>query len=318
MIVVTGGAGFIGSAVVRALNQKGKGEILVVDNLSTTEKWKNLSGLEFDSYHHKSGFIGKLEAGGFGPIEAIVHLGACSSTQERDADYLLSNNTEYSIRLAKFAAGRGIRFVNASSAAVYGDGMEGFEEALLYELRPLNPYGFSKLLFDCWAHRSRVLDRIVSLRFFNVYGPGENHKGEMSSVVLKAFRQIQEGGAVSLFRSCRDGIDDGEQLRDFVYIDDCADLILWLLEEPKPWGVFNVGTGEARSFNDLARSVFFSAGEPEDIRYVEMPEELRKGYQYETKASLDGLQRAGCPIAFRSLEEGVAAYVAELQKEAGE
>jgi len=318
MIVVTGGAGFIGSAVVRALNQAGLSDIVIVDNLSTTEKWKNLSGLEFDSYHHKSDFIGKLEAGAFGPIEAIVHLGACSSTQEKDADYLLSNNTEYSIRLAKYAAGRGIRFVNASSAAVYGDGTEGFGETLLYELRPLNPYGFSKILFDLWAHRSRVLDRVVSLRFFNVYGPGEHHKGPMSSVVLKAFRQVQETGSVSLFRSYRDGIDDGEQVRDFVYVDDCADLIVWLLEGPKPCGIFNVGTGEARSFNDLARSVFFSMREPEDIRYIDMPEGIRQGYQYETRANIDGLRRAGCPVAFRSLEDGVAAYVAELQKEGTE
>jgi len=315
MIVVTGGAGFIGSRTIWALNQAGLSEILVVDNLGTTDKWRNLVGLDFLDYIPKADFLAKLEAGALGGVEAIVHLGACSSTREKDVDYLLSNNTEYSKRLARYAAGNGLRFINASSAAVYGDGGYGFEEDLLFELRPLNAYGYSKLLFDQWAYRSGLMGSMASLRFFNVYGPGENHKDGMESVVLKAYRQIKDMGSLDLFKSHREGIADGEQERDFVYVDDCADLILWLLEAREVSGIFNVGTGEARSFLDFGRAAFSAMEREEKIGFVYMPYDLRKNYQYRTEADLNGLRRVGCPVGFRSIEKGVSAYVEHLKQE---
>lgn len=311
MIIVTGGAGFIGSAVVWKLNQAGRDDILVVDNLGTSDKWKNLVNRRYLDYMHKKVFIGKLLNGEIDNIEAIVHMGACSSTTEPDADYLMENNYHYSRRLAQYAVYRNIRFINASSAATYGDGSRGFSDdpQALDQLAPLNMYGYSKHLFDLWARRHQVLDRLVSLKFFNVFGPNEYHKGDMRSVVVKAFIQVREQGAIRLFKSYRDGYGDGEQKRDFVYVKDCAKIICWLLDNREVNGLYNIGTGRARTWNDLARAVFAAMEIPSRIEYIDMPEKLQDRYQYYTEAAMDRLAGTSCPVAFTCLEEAVTDYV---------
>lgn len=311
MIIVTGGAGFIGSAVVWKLNEAGRDDILVVDNLGVSDKWKNLVKRRYLDYMHKKAFIDKLLNGEIDNIDAIVHMGACSSTTETDADYLMENNYHYSRRLAQYAVYRNIRFINASSAATYGDGSRGFSDnpESLDQLSPLNMYGYSKHLFDVWARRHHMLDRLVSLKFFNVFGPNEYHKGDMRSVVVKAFAQVRAHGAIRLFKSYRDGYEDGGQKRDFVYVKDCAAIICWLIDHPDVNGLYNIGTGRARTWNDLAQSVFSAMDIPSRIEYIDMPETLRDRYQYYTEAEMDRLAGTGCPIAFTGLEEAVADYV---------
>lgn len=314
MYIVTGGAGFIGSAFVWRLNQAGITDILIVDNLGTTEKWKNLPNLRFEDYLHKTQFLKYItERGDEDPFDsqAIIHMGASSSTTEADADYLMENNTRYTQMLCRFALNHGARFVTASSAATYGDGSQGFDDdpALLPSLRPLNMYGYSKHLFDLWADKAGILDRIASLKFFNVYGPNEQHKADMKSVICKAFAQINETGRLKLFKSYRPEYPDGGQLRDFVSVKDCVEVMWWLLEHPEAGGVFNVGTGQARSWNDLANAVFAAMGRDTAVDYIDMPEFIRDKYQYFTQARMDRLAAAGYAAPFTSLEAGVADYV---------
>ncbi len=312
MIIVTGGAGFIGSALVWKLNRQGVDRIVIVDELGTGAKWRNLVRLSFEDVIHKEEFLRRVEQDSLGPKpRAIVHLGACSSTTEQDADFLLENNYRYTRTLAEWAMARDVRFIYASSAATYGDGRLGYsdDDALTPRLRPLNMYGYSKQLFDLWALRTGALRRIVGLKFFNVFGPNEYHKDDMASVASKAHGQIQETGRVRLFRSYRDDFDDGGQQRDFVYVKDCVDVIWWLLEQPQVTGLFNVGTGAARSWNDLAHSVFAAMGRPAEIDYIEMPEALRGRYQYFTQAETSALRAAGCPVDFEPLEASVRDYV---------
>jgi len=250
MIIVTGGAGFIGSALVGHLNSKGINNILVVDNLGKTEKWQNLVGKEIIDYLHKDKFIEKIRNEDFNyKVSGVIHLGACSSTTETDSDYIISNNFHYSKDLARWAIARNHRFIYASSAATYGDGSNGFsdDDETTKKLRPLNVYGYSKQLFDLWALDSRNADKMVGLKFFNVYGPNEHHKGEMKSVVNKGFQQIKETGELTLFKSHREGYGDGEQKRDFIYVRDCVALIAELLDNKAVHGLFNLGTGDARS-----------------------------------------------------------------------
>ena len=312
MLIVTGGAGFLGSAVIWKLNEMGRDDILVVDNLGTTSKWRNLVNRRYAGYIHKSEFLKRIEGGKdpFG-VTGIVHMGACSATTEPDADYLYANNTRYSLDLCRFCLERGARFVNASSAATYGDGRQGFSDAEtgLGGLKPMNMYGYSKHLFDLAAQKNGWLDKIASLKFFNVYGPNEYHKGDMMSVACKAFSQIGERGDVRLFRSHREGVEDGGQLRDFVYVKDCAEVVWWLLENKGASGVFNVGTGQARSFKDLAGAVFTAMGRETKIDYVDMPEEIRDTYQYFTQGPVEKLRAAGYDKPFTSLEDGVKDYV---------
>jgi ADP-L-glycero-D-manno-heptose 6-epimerase len=315
MIVVTGGAGFLGSAVIWGLNRRGVADIVVVDNLACTEKWKNLVGLRFRQYIHKDDFHHRLREGRWAlPVEAVIHMGACSATTERDADYLMRNNVEFSKELCRFAVEQGARFVYASSAATYGDGRLGFtdDDALLDRLAPLNMYGYSKHLVDLWIQDEGLLDVVAGLKFFNVYGPNEYHKGEMRSVVCKAVEEIQATGALRLFRSYRPEYADGEQLRDFVYVEDCVEVVLWLLDHPEVGGIFNVGTGQARTWNALAQAVFAAMGREMRVVYVDMPEAIRDKYQYYTCASMAKLACRGCPVRFRSLEEGVERYVREF------
>jgi len=312
MIVVTGGAGFIGSAFVWKLNQQGIENIVIVDNLGTSEKWKNLVNLRFLEYIHKDDFLQMIYADQVPfTARAIIHLGACSSTTERDADYLWRNNYLYTCRLADWAIRNGIRFIYASSAATYGDGAQGFsdDDALTPTLKPINMYGYSKQVFDLWTLRRGAEKQIAGIKFFNVFGPNEYHKGDMTSVIFKAFHQIRANGQVRLFKSHRPEYADGGQLRDFVYIKDCIEVMWWLLENRDANGIFNVGTGKSRSWNDLINAVFAAMQLPTRIDYFDMPEGLRNQYQYFTEAKMDKLQAAGCPVAFRALEDSVRDYV---------
>lgn len=311
-IVVTGGAGFIGSNVVKRLNELGEDKIFIVDNLDKSEKWKNLVSLNFEDYIHKDLFLDEIKKGSFdGSIKAIIHLGARSSTTEQDVDFLMKNNYEYTKELAKWSIKNNVRFIYASSAATYGDGSKGFSDAheTIPQLKPLNAYGFSKQIFDLWALKNKILDKIVGLKYFNVYGPGEYHKGDMRSMVLKAYEQIKRDGKIRLFKSYKPEYKDGEQLRDFIYVKDAVDMTLFFLEKPELNGIFNIGTGQPRSWNDLARAVFSSLKMQLNIEYVDMPEEIKNKYQYFTKAEMKKLKEAGYKKPVTSLEEAVKDYI---------
>ncbi len=311
MIVVTGGAGFIGSNLVAGLNEKGIDEIIIVDRLGTGEKWKNLNGLKFIDFIYKDDFYEMIvnETLPYEP-EAIFHLGACSSTTEKDADYLIHNNFQYSVELAKFAAWREIRFIYASSAATYGDGSNGYSDLNDIDLlRPLNMYGYSKQLFDLWMIKNGYIKNAAGLKYFNVYGPNEYHKDDMRSVVHKAFGQIKSTGYVNLFKSYNNEYKDGEQMRDFIYVKDAVDMTLFFLENREVSGLFNIGTGKARTWNDLVTAVFTAIEVPVKIRYMEMPEDIRDKYQYFTQADLKKLKEAGYGKTITSLEEGIKDYI---------
>lgn len=312
MIIITGGAGFIGSAIAWKLNTLGKEDIIIVDELGKDEKWKNLVGLSFKDFIHKDDFIsGVIDDDLNFAIEAIIHMGANSSTTEKDADHLLSNNHLYTQELAKYCLSKNIRFIYASSAATYGDGSLGFDdnESSLEILRPLNMYGYSKQLFDLWAKRNKILDKIVGIKFFNVYGPNEYHKGDMRSVVHKAFEQVRDTGKVRLFKSRKPKYKDGEQMRDFVYVKDAVDMTLYFLNHPDKNGIFNVGSGNARTWNDLVTALFKAVGKPVNIEYIDLPDHLADKYQYFTEADLAKLKSAGYNKQTTPLEEGVDEYV---------
>ncbi len=312
MIVVTGGAGFIGSAIVWELNKRGIEDILIVDHLGESEKWRNMVPLRFRNYLDRSVFIDALEKGAFaGELEAIFHMGACSATTERNADYLMENNFRYTSRIADWALSNGCRFVYASSAATYGNGDQGYidDEALLPSLRPLNMYGYSKHLFDLLAMKEGWLEKIVGLKFFNVFGPNEGHKGDMRSVINKAYPIVRDEGVMNLFSSHREEYADGEQKRDFLYVKDAVAMTMFFYDNPQIGGIFNIGTGEARSWNDVARAIFSSVGKKPDIRYIPMPEHLRGKYQYYTCATMQKLRDAGCDHKCMSLEQAIEDYV---------
>lgn len=310
-IVVTGAAGFIGRNIVAELNRRGHTNLLLCDLLSNDDKWKNLRGLFFEDLIAPEALLEASEAGKLNDVRAIVHMGACSSTTERNADYLLANNYHYTRRLGEFALAHGVRFVYASSAATYGDGSLGYDDddQVTPRLRPLNMYGYSKQLFDLWALSTGAIRQIAGLKYFNVFGPYEDHKGDMKSVVAKSYAQIIAGESVKLFRSYRPEYADGEQKRDFVYVKDAVDATLWLMDQHAVNGVFNCGTGKARSWKDLAAAVYRAMALPERIEFIEMPEALRGKYQYFTEAKMDKLRAAGYTAPFHSLEEGVDDYV---------
>ncbi len=312
MYIITGGAGFIGSAMVWRLNQEDIDDILIVDALGESEKWKNLVGLRYRDYMHKDEFLLRIREGRApGQVEAVIHMGACSSTTERNADYLMENNVHYSQAVCRYALDTGARFIQASSAATYGDGSRGFSDGLLslFTLKPLNMYGYSKHLFDLWAFRENLLNKIACVKFFNVYGPNEYHKGDMRSMVCKAVEQVRETDALRLFKSDRPEYVDGGQMRDFVYVKDCVEVIRWLIGKPDVNGILNLGSGTARTWNDLARAVFAAMEQPETIRYIDMPASLAGKYQYFTQADMSWLKRRDCPVRFHSLEDGVRDYV---------
>jgi len=311
MIVVTGGAGFIGSALIWELNQQARDNILVVDELSEDDCWKNLVNLRFADYMDKDEFVLQLEDGDLdSEVDGILHMGACSSTTERDAGYLMFNNYEYTKRLARWSLENDKRFVYASSAATYGDGSLGFEDDHegLHRLKPLNGYGFSKYLFDLWAWRNKALKSIAGLKYFNVFGPNEYHKEDMRSVVHKAYEQIQLTGKMKLFKSHLPDYQDGWQLRDFIYVKDVVAATLVIYDNHKANGIYNIGTGNARSFYDLTVAVFQALDRKPDIEYIDMPETIRSKYQYFTQAETKKLHRVYSEPMF-SLEEAVADYV---------
>jgi ADP-L-glycero-D-manno-heptose 6-epimerase len=310
MIIVTGGAGFIGSCVVRTLNDAGRDDIIIVDNVAETDKWMNMRNKRFIKYVHKSEFLKELPT--YENVEAIIHMGAQSSTTERDFDYLWKNNFEYTKMLWNYCAEKHISFIYASSAATYGDGTLGFDDQMdIDELRPLNGYGYSKQLFDQWVkHQAKVFPKQhVGLKFFNVYGPNEYFKGSMASMVFHGFNQIKADGEIRLFKSCNPDYEDGGQLRDFVYVKDICSVILFMLKNNNISGLFNVGTGRAQSFRELAEATFNALGLEPNIKYIDMPEKLRGKYQYYTKAEMSKLQSVGYPRPFADVSEGVRDYV---------
>ena len=318
MIIVTGGAGFIGSAIVAALNGRGLDDIVIVDILATNEKWKNLRNLHFADYVEADDFLERIRTGRIDGVDTIFHMGACSDTTERDASYMVKNNYDFSKVLANWAVQTEIRFVYASSAATYGDGSQGFsdDEAELDKLKPLNIYGYSKQMFDLWARRADLLKKIVGLKYFNVFGPNEYHKGEMRSFVLKAYEQINATGRVELFESHRPDYADGEQKRDFLYIKDAVDMTLFFLDNHKISGIFNIGTGTARTWNDLAKATFAAMNKEPNIEYIPMPQKLRDRYQYFTQADITKLHTAGYKKELTPLEEAIKDYVQNyLQKD---
>ena len=312
MYIVTGGAGFIGSRIVAGLNVIGITNILVVDQLETSNKWQNLVPMTYSDYSNKNQFLGDLIRGEYDTksVKAIFHMGACSSTTETDSDFLMENNYTYTKHLAEWCVERGIRFIYASSAATYGSGDQGYSDKTdLAKLKPLNAYGFSKLAFDRYAQVRGILNRIVGVKFFNVYGANEYHKEDMRSVVHKAFEQIQDGEVVKLFKSHRTDYKNGEQQRDFVYVEDCVKVLLCFLKNTEINGIFNLGTGTARSFKDLVKAVYFALDKKPEIQYIDMPEYLQSKYQYFTQAEMDKLKNTGYKGNFCSLEDGVKDYV---------
>jgi len=310
-VLVTGGAGFIGSALVWALNERGCEDIVVCDILGTSEKWRNLTPLCFADYVEGDVLLPRLQSGALGKFDLVLHMGACSATTERDASYLIRNNYEFTKDLATWAIASKARFVYASSAATYGDGSAGMKDgnAAIGPLRPLNMYGYSKQLFDLYARRSGLLKKIVGLKYFNVYGPNEDHKGDMRSLVHKSFAHVKKEGLIKLFKSYRDDYKDGEQKRDFLYVKDAVAMTLHLAATKKADGLFNIGSGVARTWIDLANAVFAALGKKPIIDFIEMPETIREKYQYFTQADISRLRASGYRDKITSLEDAVADYV---------
>ncbi|NGX45789.1 MAG: ADP-L-glycero-D-manno-heptose-6-epimerase [Chlamydiae bacterium] len=311
IIIVTGAAGFIGSATVSHLNTLGFGRLLLVDDIGPTEKWRNLVGKKFEEFIRISELFPWLEEKG-DLVAAILHLGACSDTTERDGDYLLENNTRYTQRLATFALNRGVRFIYASSAATYGDGSAGFSDDVdrIEELKPLNLYGFSKHLFDLWAKDQGVLDQVVGLKYFNVFGPNENHKDHMASMVYKMLPNARDEGKVRLFKSNSSRFGDGEQCRDFIYVKDAVRMTCNFLFN-NIGGIFNIGRGEPTTWNQLASALFSAIGRPTNIEYIKMPESLMGQYQNYTCADMSNykLAHGGEDIKVSPINEAVSDYV---------
>lgn len=313
-VLVTGGAGFIGSALVWDLNRRGCDRIVVADRLGTSEKWRNLPPLRFEDYREADDLIPALESGQLGTFDLVLHLGACSSTMETDAQFLVRNNFEFSKRLATWAVESSARFLYASSAATYGSGDRGMDDsdpspATLARLRPLNMYGYSKHMFDLWASRHDLLGSITGLKYFNIYGPNEGHKGPMRSVVAKAFPQVRDQGRIQLFRSYRSEYADGEQRRDFLYVKDATAMTLHLAERPDAVGLFNVGSGETSTWIEVAEALFGAVGVQPSIEFIEMPESLRPRYQYFTRADIARLRETGYSAPITPLRDAINDYV---------
>ena len=305
-VIVTGGAGFIGSCIVRTLNDMGIEDITIVDHICETDKWMNMRNKKYTEYINRDEFLEKLPEYA-GKVTHIIHMGACSATTERNFDFLYKNNYEYTKTLWKFCTENQISFIYASSAATYGDGKEGFDDKEdIKRLRPLNGYGYSKQLFDLWAEKQTIAPKQhVGFKFFNVYGPNEYFKGSMASVIFHSFNKINETGEMGLFKSYKEGYEDGGQLRDFVYVKDICKVVKFMIEHEEVSGLFNLGTGQARSFYDLAASTFKAMGLEPNIKYIEMPESLRAKYQ----SNMEKLRSVGYADDFYSLEDGAKDYV---------
>ena len=315
MLLVTGGAGFIGSNVVAALNDAGRSDVVVCDLLGRDGKWRNLAKRQLMDIVPPDKFADWLKGR---KLDAVIHLGAISETTATDGDLVIETNFRFSLRLLDWCTDNPTPFIYASSAATYGDGAQGFRDdpslPALKELRPMNLYGWSKHLFDlAVAERAAKGDKLppqwAGLKFFNVFGPNEYHKGAMMSVLARRFDDIKAGRAVQLFKSYREGVADGDQRRDFIYVDDVVRVMMWLLATPSISGIFNVGTGKARSFKDLMLSAYAALGTVPNIQYIDMPEQIRGSYQYFTQSDVDRLQRAGYNGGFTALEDAVESYV---------
>lgn len=315
-IIITGAAGFIGTNVAKYLSEKGY-SIIVVDYLKGGDeiKQKNLAEFAYEKYYDGDEFLALVKNDALPNAGAVIHLGACADTRETDKDYLLRNNVEYSKEIFQYCTRNNVRFLYASSAATYGDGSHGYNDTER-DLKPLNLYGLSKYLFDEWALCQKKMPlQWAGFKFFNVYGPYENHKGDMASVVYKGFHEIQKTGTLRLFKSYREGFKDGEQKRDFIYVGDICDVILFFLDHPESSGIFNVGTGNARTFLDLGYALFKALGQEPHIEFIDMPEGLKEQYQYFTEADVKKLRSIGYTKEFTSLEEGVRRYVEWLSQE---
>jgi ADP-L-glycero-D-manno-heptose 6-epimerase len=318
MLVITGGGGFIGSVLAARLNEAGHDDLVIVDRFGSGDKWRNIANRAFFEIVLPEDLSGWLDRFA-GEVEAIFHLGGTSSTTVNGADAIIANNINYSIALWRWCVRTGTRLLYASSAATYGDGSSGFDDegsiAALKRLRPLSLYAWSKHAFDLWAAREAQALRAppfwAGLKFFNVFGPNEYHKGEMASLVAKNYRAIAAGERIRLYKSHRPDYADGEQRRDFVYVKDCAAVMLWLYEHGRASGLYNLGTGQARSFRELIEAVGRACGVAPVIDYVEMPPAMRPNYQYVTEARIEKLRAAGCTLPFTPLEAAVADYVGE-------
>jgi len=312
-VLVTGGAGFIGSALIWALNKKGIDNILVSDFLGKDEKFKNLIPLKFDDYLEADALIDQLvdPSSILKDVSVVFHLGACSATTEQDCRYLIENNYEYTTAIGEWAIANNKRFVYASSAATYGNGHQGMDDKMedISCLKPLNMYGYSKQLADLFFQRKGLLKSIVGLKYFNVFGPNEHHKGDMRSVVHKAFHQISQTGKVQLFKSYRPDYRDGEQERDFLYVKDAVDMTLYLAETPETNGLFNLGSGHANTWLSLTKAIFKAMNLSENIEFIEMPENLKSKYQYHTCADISKLRSTGYQKIITSLEDAVRDYI---------
>ena len=314
MILITGGAGFIGSVLAKQLNELGHTDLVIVDKLEDSTKWKNLRGVKYLDYIHADELFGGDYDDMIADTDLIFHMGACSSTTEKNMDFLMKNNVSYTQALFRFAATKNIPFIYASSAATYGNGELGYSDAHknIESLMPMNPYGYSKQLVDEWILKEeKKPDHWFGLKFFNVYGPNEYHKEDMRSLVHKSFEQIKANGSVKLFKSHRPDFKDGEQLRDFVYVKDVVRVMIELADPDKAEysGIFNLGTGKARSFLDLTNATFKAMGIAPKIEFIDMPESIRGQYQYYTQAEMAKLHKAIPGFEFTSLEDGVRDYV---------
>ncbi len=314
MFIVTGGAGFIGSNIVKALNERGISDILVVDNLTNGVKFLNLPDCDIADYMDKRDFIEQVNAGVFSePVEAVFHLGACSATTEWDGHYIMNNNYEYSKALLHFCQDKGAQYIYASSASVYGDGSQGFREDRSCE-SPLNVYGYSKFLFDQYVrrHADELKVQVVGFRYFNVYGPREGHKGSMSSVAYHLHNQLKEGDVVKLFEGT-DGYENGSQRRDFIYVGDVVNVNLWFLDHPECSGIFNVGTGRSQPFSDVAEAVI-AWNKRGTLEYIPFPDHLKGRYQSFTEADISALRQVGYDAEFKTVDQGVSAYLDWLER----
>jgi ADP-L-glycero-D-manno-heptose 6-epimerase len=315
VIVVTGAAGFIGSCIVAQLNARGQDDLILVDHLNE-EKKKNLEGKAYARYYEKQDFLDLIVHDRFEEnIEAMIHMGACSSTTLQDARYFKKNNLEYTKSLAQWALKHSVRFIYASSAATYGDGSNGYRDdgQTIRKCKPLNLYGKSKQDFDLWVVEHGLEERVAGLKFFNVFGPNEYHKGDMRSVVAKAYHEVALKGKMRLFKSHRKEYKDGEQKRDFIYVKDAVDIVLFFLDNSSINGIFNVGTGKARAWNDLACALFSAVGKKPCITYIDMPPALEKRYQYFTQADMAKLRGRGYTRPFTELEDAVKDYAGYLK-----
>jgi len=317
MIVLTGAAGFIGSCLLSRLNEAGRKDIITVDHLDDDLKTKNLKGKRFLDYFDKKDFIDHVRSNQLsGEVEMILHMGACSSTILDDANYYEENNFLYTKELSLWCLNHNAKFIYASSAATYGDGKQGYSDdhSSLKKYKPLNLYGESKHKFDLWALDEGFLDKFVGLKFFNVFGPNEYHKGAMRSVILKAYKGVAEDGVMRLFKSYDDNYADGQQKRDFIYIKDAVDMTMFFVQNPDLAGIYNIGTGKARAWNDVANALFAAVGKEPEIEYIDMPVEIRDQYQYFTQADMTKLRQAGYAKPFMELEDSVADYAKYLER----